>query len=148
MFDVETQRAMSRHIQWTRHVRDRRTTDGGTEVEILRYIADHRESLVLKPAGGFGGEGVVVGKYTDQGAWEHTLSLAVRRPYVVQELVVPVAEPYPLLVDGGISEHVVAPDFNPFVWNGTSAGGVFIRLSQTIHNLAVAGTTAPVFTLA
>lgn len=79
-----------RHVPWTRVLAPRRTSlPDGRDGELLEHARRARESLVLKPHRGYGGEGVLVGPATTQGAWERALEHALldaEDAWVVQEL--------------------------------------------------------------
>ncbi|MER3514870.1 MAG: hypothetical protein C4310_11215, partial [Chloroflexota bacterium] len=68
LFSAEEQAAIARHIPWTRKVEERKTLYHGQTIDLLPFIADHRERLVLKPNDEYGGKGVVIGWET-RGRW-------------------------------------------------------------------------------
>jgi DNA-binding transcriptional MerR regulator len=71
---VEECQVMRRHVLWTRLVSDRRTgSPAGDRVDLLEYVRNERESLVLKPNRSYGGEGVLVGPTTTQSEWESAI---------------------------------------------------------------------------
>src|SRR3954469_8189028 len=49
LFDGEEREAIAASIPWTRVVADRKTTLDGAEIDLLPFIADNRDRLVLKP---------------------------------------------------------------------------------------------------
>ncbi len=76
-FSSDECRLFRRHVLWTRVVSDRRTTlPHGREGDLLEYIREHREQLVLKPNRGYGGKGVVLGAAVAAGEWESLLDEA------------------------------------------------------------------------
>lgn len=148
MYDVDTQRVLRKHIPWTRAVRATRTTHDDRDIDLLPFIAAHREQLVLKPAGSFGGDGVVVGRTCDDSTWDRSLTLATKRPHVVQEYVASSPERFPMYVDGAVSERMCTADLNIFIWNGTTAGGASSRVGETIHNVKSGASVGGLFVLA
>ena len=54
-------------IPWTRILRPGRVTYGDWTIDLLSFVADNREKLVLKPASDFGGHGVSLGMETRAG---------------------------------------------------------------------------------
>jgi hypothetical protein len=54
-FDAAEREAIRGHVPWARQVVDGRTTDPeGAGVDLVEYLRDRREHLVLKPAHDFG----------------------------------------------------------------------------------------------
>ena len=85
-FSGPERKLFRRHLPWTRIVRDAVTTGpDGDEVELLEFIRTHRQELVLKPNRGYGGEGITLGKDSDE--WDALIQRAVAEPgdWVVQK---------------------------------------------------------------
>ncbi|HEV3417042.1 MAG TPA: hypothetical protein VG056_09525 [Pirellulales bacterium] len=108
-FNPDERQVFRRHILWTRLVFDRRTMlpDGSTG-DLLEFVRDEREILVLKPNRSYGGDRVVLGHLVNQPEWEAEIELALAdptNPWVVQRLAaIPVSE-CPVL-DGDGDVHV------------------------------------------
>ena len=108
LFSMDECRLFRRHVLWTRVVGDRRTSlprEG--EGDLLAYIRDHREQLVLKPNRSYGGTGVTLGASVEAGEWEERIEEALRyaedpiRSWVVQAATrLPVHE-FPVVAGGG-----------------------------------------------
>jgi hypothetical protein len=105
-FSPEECRVFRQHVLWTRVVSDRRTLlPEGESGDLLAYARGEHESLVLKPARGYGGEGVLIGHTVTQGEWERALDSALgdEERWVVQRLAgIPVHEVPTLTPDGGL----------------------------------------------
>ncbi|MCY1078387.1 hypothetical protein [Archangium lansingense] len=145
MFAPDVRPALARHIPWTRIVREGKTRYDGREVDLLSFIAEHRERLVLKPANEFGGTGVTLGWQTDAGTWSTALKTALEAPWIVQERVPTPMESYPIYDGGQIRYEELYADLNPFVWNGDRQAGLLTRLSRdAIVNVAQGGCMTPV----
>jgi hypothetical protein len=103
-FSAEERGVFRRHILWTRLLGDRRTQlPGGDEGDLLEFTRRERETLVLKPNRGYGGDGVTIGHTLTQADWEHAIdaTLADEERWVVQRLAaIPVVE-FPTLSDDG-----------------------------------------------
>jgi hypothetical protein len=103
-FTDEERRVFQRHILWTRVIADRRTQfPGGESGGLLEYARRERETLVIKPSRGYGGDGVLLGHTVDAAAWERALdaALADQDLWVVQRLAqIPVLEVPTLAPDG------------------------------------------------
>jgi hypothetical protein len=149
LFDREVSMALLEHIPWTRVVRDRTTQYRGKNIDLLPFIADHQEEFVLKPGGGRGGVGVVLGWNCTPEVWKATLRRAQAQSYVVQERVMSLdIVPFHFLDGDTVCIRELSVDFNPFVWNGSRAEGCFVRLSNTrLQNLAAGGSIAAVWIL-
>lgn len=103
-FTADERQLFRRHIPWTRIVSDRSTElpDGGRG-DLLEFVRRERESLVLKPNRGYGGEGVLLGLAAGPSDWARAIdaALADENRWVVQRLVVlPVGE-FPLMDAAG-----------------------------------------------
>ena len=132
--------ALEKHVPWTRRLRECTTTyDGGT-IDLLSYVSDHRESFVIKPSGGFGGEGVLAGWASTDEEWQRKLKTSLVRPHVVQQRVEAPEELYPVWENGQCVLKTFFSDFDPYVWDGESAGGYMVRLGTgAVLNVASGG---------
>ena len=142
----ELARTVRTHVPWTRVLRDERTTDPSqAPIELLAYARATREQLVLKPTSTQGGEGIVRGWTVSAGDWDAALATGLARPHVLQARVDGGLYPVPLWRDGQLEivERIV--DFNPFVWEGGRAAGVFSRWASEsgLTNVAVGGGCVP-----
>ena len=147
LFGHAERAAIQAHVPWTRVVEERRTTHGGRSVDLLPFIAEHRERLVLKPNDEYGGKGIVLGWEVGQEAWEAAIGVALVEPFIVQERVELPFEPYPSLVDGRV--HVVERmvDTAPYVAHGAIVDGCLSRLSTAalLNVTAGGGSQTPTF---
>jgi hypothetical protein len=173
LFGHEEREAIDAHIPWTRVVEERTTRaprgsrfpvpspqgGSGTEiwqsgpagssevVDLLPFIAENREQLVLKPNDEYGGKGIILGWEVDAGGWEAAIKTALDEPYIVQERVELPTEPYPSLVDGKV--HVVdrMVDTAPYVAYGEYVDGCLTRLSTAalLNVTAGGGSQTPTF---
>jgi hypothetical protein len=103
-FDEASRRCFQRHVLWTRVLAARHTTlpDGETG-DLLAFAREARETLVLKPSRGYGGDGVVIGQTLSPAEWDQALDAALADPelWVVQSLAhIPVLEVPTLSEDG------------------------------------------------
>ncbi len=140
LFSAPERRAIQAHIPWTRLVSERHTTYGGQTIDLIPYILENRESLVLKPNDEYGGKGIVLGWEADAETWERAVGEALREPYVVQEKVEQPIEPYPTLVDGRLRIEDRILDTAPFVFYGSYMDGCLTRLStESLVNVTAGG---------
>jgi hypothetical protein len=147
-FDAETRGVLARHLPWTRRLVEGRTELGdGRTVDLLPWVRDNREDLVLKPTTGYGGTGVTLGwECGDEAAWQDAIERGLAGSFVVQQRVPIRREPYPFLVEGELVVQELAVDLDPFIWNGRQAAGMMMRTSSSDLMNVSAGTgslTAP-----
>jgi hypothetical protein len=132
------------HVPWTRFVRpDRTRSPDGRRIDLLSYIAENRESLVLKPSNATRGEGVLVGPLTPQRQWQEQLARAARAtPYVVQEYIrAPcISAPHP--ADGSVQPMWVGLDI--YVYGGRFAGFQSRASLDAVMNVGKRGILLPV----
>jgi hypothetical protein len=130
MFSESERTAIDAHIPWSRVVEERETTFHGDVVDLVPFIADNRERLVLKPNDEYGGTGIVLGWEVDADSWHAALHQAVHAPFIVQERIELPTEPYPALVDGSVHIGERILDTAPFVFHGAFMDGCLTRLSS------------------
>jgi len=147
LFTHDELTAIEAHIPWTRRVSDRRTSFHGTEIDLLAYVAHHRENFVLKPNDDYGGKGVMIGWEATEEDWNAALRGALTTPHVVQERVQATIEPFPAMIDGQIDISPRLVDADPFVFLGASVHGCLTRLSTSalLNVTAGGGSVVPTF---
>jgi hypothetical protein len=103
-FSADERQIFRRHILWTRLVTERATTfPDGQAGDLLKYVRQERETLVLKPNRAYGGTGVVIGPAVEQHQWEAALgrALADTERWVVQQLASIPVSIFPVLGPDG-----------------------------------------------
>jgi uncharacterized circularly permuted ATP-grasp superfamily protein len=130
MFPAAQLETIQAHIPWTRVVEERETDFGGERIDLIRFMQENRERLVLKPNDEYGGSGIVLGWEVDDAGWEDAMRLAMSEPYIVQERIILPQEAYPSLVDGRVVVTDRIIDTAPFVFNGAFMDGCLTRLSS------------------
>src|SRR5918999_3445934 len=172
LFSEEQREAIEAHIPWTRVVEERKTLaprssqllvpssaaaaiqeSGGNsgsdqeQIDLVPFISDNREQLVLKPHDEYGGKGIVLGWEVEQSEWESALKTALNEPYIVQERVELPQEPYPSLVDGKVRVVDRMVDTAPYVAYGQYVDGCLSRLSTAalLNVTAGGGSQTPTF---
>ena len=128
-------------------MRERRTTYGGQAVDLMPFMLEQRERLVLKPNDDYGGKGIMLGWTDDDTAWDAAVQQALASPHIVQERVEIPSEPYPSWVDGRVEIFDRMLDTAPFVTNGDYMEGMLTRLSTAalLNVTAGGGSTVPTF---
>ena len=147
-FSPQELRAARKHFPWTRLILERKTADlEGKEVDLIPYVRENRERLVLKPNRGYGGEGVVVGAAVSVSAWEEAIGKAVEKPksWVAQEQVTIRTAPMLVLEEKGRPK--VGERYVTLGVTATPRGVSFVgRCSaKPVVNISLGGGLVPVF---
>ena len=147
LFSEGERAAIRAHVPWTRRVEAGRTERDGETIDLLEFIAERRDRLVLKPNDDYGGHGIYIGWNTDEIAWSEALKSALANgDYLVQERVKTAREMFPaLLADGSVAFAEQLVDLDPLLFNG-KVGSAFTRLSSTeLANVSSGGGMVPTF---
>jgi len=142
------ERAMiSGHVPWTRRVRAGKSDYFGEEIDLLEFIGERRDRLVLKPNDDYGGHGIYIGWNIDEIGWDEAIHNALANgDYLVQERVPTAREVFPALTPEGtikFAEQLV--DLDPLLFNG-KVGAAFTRLScSELANVSSGGGMVPTF---
>lgn len=149
MFEPEVVAALNRHIPWTRKVKECKTVYQGREVDLMEFIADNRDRLVIKPSGEYGGRGVTLGWECDADYWLNALKDALNGSYIVQERVPLGREVYPSIIDGELRFDERYLDLDPYVWQEEQIEGCGVRLSSLalLNVTAGGGSATPMFVI-
>ena len=147
LFSAEERAAIQAHVPWTRQVRAGHSDHRGQTIDLLEFIAEHRDRLVLKPNDDYGGHGIYIGWNTDEISWDEAMHKALGDgDYLVQERVATAREVFPALLDDGsidFAEQLV--DLDPLLFLG-KVGSAFTRLSYTeLANVSSGGGMGPTF---
>jgi hypothetical protein len=143
IFSTKEQEAIEAHIPWTCRVEERHALYHGQTIDLVPFILEHRENLVLKPNDEYGGKGIILGWETDPAGWVQAIQTALTEPYIVQERVEIPSEPYPSIIDGRVEFIDRMLDTNPFVFYGDYVDGCLSRLStQALLNVSAGSGSA------
>ncbi len=147
LFTEDERRVIDAHVPWTRVVEERTTERQGATVDLLPYVRDNRERLVLKPNDEYGGKGIVLGWEVDDTAWGEAVAAAVADPYIVQERITLPTAPYPSIVDGRVVVAERMLDTAPYVFDGQYVDGCLTRLGTTslLNVTAGGGSNVPTY---
>ena len=135
---------VSKTIPWTRVLRPGRVSYGSWMIDLLPFVADNRERLVLKPASSYGGRNVSLGIETPQDRWEEIIAgHAERADFVVQEYVPVPEEMFPTIEDGHVQMRLKRFNINPFGIGGRHAGSITRISDQAVINVSAGGGLLP-----
>lgn len=146
LYTPQQRKVIARHVPWTRKLRHAPTTKDGKELpDLVDYVKDNKDTLVLKPNDEYGGRGVVLGWTVDQHDWEQDLVVALHQSYVVQEAVAVPREQYPVALDG-IELLDFSVDMDPYLFDGRVSGCLTRLSSSALLNVtAGAGSVVPTY---
>jgi glutathionylspermidine synthase len=131
-------------IPWTRILRSGRTNYGDWRIDLLPFVADNRERLVLKPASDYGGQNVSLGMETSQEQWEAIVEdHAAREDFIVQEYVPVPEEMFPTVEDGHVQMRLKRFNINPFGIGGRYAGSITRISDRAVINVSAGGGLLP-----
>ena len=147
-FTARERETIRTHVPWTRQMFDGKATDpSGDEVDLVRYVLDHRDRLVLKPTHDFGGHGVRLGWRESDSEWEDSMRRAIDSDYIVQHRVELRREEYPKMTSP-IERETYYEDTDPFLFRGR-VGGMLTRLSPgELTNVHAQGSVVAPFAIA
>ena len=140
----DEQEVIDATIPWTRILRDGRTNYGDWKIDLLPFVADNRERLVLKPASDYGGHNVALGMETPQAEWDTILEThAVREDFIVQEYLPVPEEMFPTIEDGHVHMRLKHFNINPFGIGGRYAGSITRISDRAVINVSAGGGLLP-----
>jgi glutathionylspermidine synthase len=131
-------------IPWTRVLRPGRVGYGSWTIDLLPFVADNRERLVLKPASSYGGRNVSLGMETPQERWEEIIAAhADRADFIVQEYVPVPEEMFPTIEGGHVQMRLKRFNINPFGIGGRHAGSITRISDRAVINVSAGGGLLP-----
>lgn len=145
LMSEEDARFVSRVVPWTAKVEERHTRKEGRAIDLVPWILENRERLVLKPSHGYGGRSVFVGDETAPEAWEAAVREGVGRAWIVQERVAIPEEPFPVVEEGRVALESLKVNANPFYVAGFEVGAVTRASRSSVINVSAGGGSVPTF---
>lgn len=122
-FPANERKAIRDHVPWTRVVRAGKATIQNEVIpDLLDYIKQNREKLVLRPNDDYSDQHSFVGFEHDEGSWARAIREAQRSPYVVQERVQPAPVVFPLMTYGHLEFKEMQVDVQPQAFFGKVSG--------------------------
>lgn len=146
LFTREQVNTLAEHIPWTRKVEDAKTTYYGKPVELLEFLRERREDLVLKPNDDYGGKGIVLGWEQDKSNWDDAISEALDHSFVVQEKAPVQQEEFPMY-DEDVSLESLLVDFDPYLFQNVAEGGMVRLSASSLVNVTQGGGQTALYVL-
>jgi hypothetical protein len=147
LFTTREREVIRKSVPWTRNFAPCAVRWQGRKWDIQDLARKQRRVLVLKPADGYGGQDVHIGRDTKAKDWEAVMHRALGGNWVLQGLVEPPVEFYPVAGPRGLAYRRYNVNLNPFAFGGRF-GGCISRLSITpIINVTAGGAMVPTMTV-
>ncbi|MEB3197644.1 MAG: hypothetical protein VKP62_10620 [Candidatus Sericytochromatia bacterium] len=145
-FSPEEREAVQSAVPWTRLVQAGSTqTFTGQTIDLLPWIVENQQNLVLKPNDEYGGKGIYIGWTSSAEEWAKAIQEAQQTPYVVQWKVDAPQVPFPVWGEQGLVWEPQTIDIDPYMFFG-EAHGFLTRLSTTaLCNVTAGGGIVPTF---
>lgn len=121
-FPAAERKAIRDFVPWTRLVAAGKTTYRDQPIDLLEFVLQNREKLVLKPNDDYSDYHTFFGWELSEAAWERALKTATHAPYVVQEKVDPVRSLFPLVSYGTLEFREMQVDVHPHAYIGKVLG--------------------------
>lgn len=145
-FTLEEKKVIKNHIPWTRRIQEGYTYYKGKKIDLVPWIMENKDNLVIKPNDEYGGKGITIGYLTDQKEWEKKIQEGTKDFLVVQERVEIPTEPFPIFREDLEFDELII-DLDPFVF-GAEIGGFLARLSASaLANVTAGGGSVPTFVI-
>ncbi|MFN8674270.1 MAG: glutathionylspermidine synthase family protein [Candidatus Sericytochromatia bacterium] len=148
-FTEEQNKVIKKHIPWTRKFDETITmSKEGEEVTLKTYMVKKRDELVIKPATGAGGYGVMVGKTTDPMKWNDIIDAYSGDPgWIVQEYTEIPTIKLPVIRKNKIVFENKFLNISPYVFNGKYVGSLGRVSDKDVINVSSGGGIIPIFTV-
>ncbi len=139
LFSDEQREAISRHVPWTRNMRNVNTTYRGAKVDLIDLVRTQRDRFVLKPNDDYGGKGISFGWESSVSEWDDAIESALAAQYVVQERVPVEKVNIPIYLNGEARMESLTVDFDPFLFRGVVEGGMVRLAAGSLVNISSGG---------
>lgn len=150
IFNAGEKEAIKKYIPWTRKIASSNTVYDNRETNLVEFILNEREKLIIKPSAGYGGKGVHIGKNVPRKEWERLIEIAlIEKNWVVQEYV----ESLPYLYQQGVNGYAVCDAAWGFFILGSGYCGGWVRVlpregSKGVINCHQGATISVIFNTA
>jgi uncharacterized circularly permuted ATP-grasp superfamily protein len=155
MFTDDERTLIDAHVPWTRVLSDTRTKYGDQSIDLLSYVRQQRERMVIKPNDEYGGSGVTLGWETDASQWDATIERALGdaakgddgSAWVVQEKIPVRRELFPVFdpaADRVVMRDMLV-DMAPYLFRGKMSGFLTRLSASGLANVTSGGGQVPAF---
>lgn len=146
-FTTREKEIIKNHVPWGRMLQEGYSTDPeGTKIELVEYIRQNKNDMVIKPANKSGGKGVLLGVDSSESDWDAAIKYGLINDYIVQRKVDIEVEEYPML-EKGFPKKLFYEDTDPFYYPGGHYA-ILTRMSTTkITNMKAGGSAVPTFVI-
>lgn len=146
-FTEEQVKVIKKHIPWTRKFDETITmSKDGEEVTLKSYMMQKREELVIKPATGAGGYGVMVGRSSDPMKWNDVVESYAGDPgWIVQEYADIPQVKLPVIKKNKVVFENKYLNISPYVFNGKYVGALGRVSDKDVINVSSGGGIIPIF---
>ncbi len=134
-------------LPWTRVVSAAKTTYQDSEIDLPEFIVKNREKLILRPNDDSTGQHSYQGSESSDSSWQKALKLAMRGPYVVQEVTAPNNAIFPLYQNGRLEYKELRIDVHPHSFLGKVHGCSSWLSSNGNSGFSTLAGLAPTFIL-
>jgi hypothetical protein len=121
-FPASERNTIKEFVPWTRVVHEAKTKYRNKTIDLPEFILNNRNKLVLRPNDDGTDQHSFRGSEVDDSGWEKALRTALRNPYVVQEVVEPVLDMFPVLRYGHMEMQKMRVDVHPHSYLGKVQG--------------------------
>jgi hypothetical protein len=121
-FPASERNTIKEFVPWTRVVHEAKTKYRNKTIDLPEFILNNRNKLVLRPNDDGTDQHSFRGSEVDDSGWEKALRTALRNPYVVQEVVEPVLDMFPVLQYGHMEMQKMRVDVHPHSYLGKVQG--------------------------
>jgi hypothetical protein len=148
LFNEEELDTIKKYIPWTKVLGEYKTNFDNKQVDLINFVKKNRKQFVLKPNGGHGGKGILIGCEINQKLWERKIDEVIKSglKYIVQEFTDIPTENFPAFSNGTF-EDSSQQYFNINFWgiDGKFAGS-FVRASEKkVINVSQGGRYVPLY---
>lgn len=150
LFTAKEREAITKHVPWTRKLDETITlSPEGTDISLHEFLLKNKETMVIKPTGGAGGQDVFVGANTDDAKWHAVVENCMGCSWWIAQEAFPVPEyDFLCLKDGKVVKEKRNLNLNPYIFNGKYAGTLGRASRSKVVNVSSGGGgLIPVFPL-
>ena len=140
----EEKEVVRNHVPWTRLVENTQTAYNGQTVDLISFLKDNKDKMVMKPIGLYGGKNVAIGHEMSSADWNSVIETALKERYVAQEYIPIPTIPLPVYTNGGLTFEHKKVNMNFFAFNGKYAGGMARVSDSSIINISAGGGLIPI----